>query len=316
MSKKVGAHIKCPSCGTETEFYLYRSLWIEDPENRKMVFEDRVNLFECPSCGRSERAKFPFLCTNTKEGFAVWYEPYHDEAIDKDVEGYRKTMGTNSFYATAPRIQDWDEFKKAIVEFEKSNDKIDAGIEISKESAAAFDGFLNDVVAKEIKNIEPTHEEKSSDPVGRFHTSQKKANKKATRWLRLPEWLRWVLCWPAIFLGSVITGLFAYYLASLFLYNNFITGEWAKVLHLSIRAVFSTYGFYFVLMLLVPRRPDIVLGVWCLILLLLSAFGGVGLRYDYLNGEEFWPVIASETLELIVLCIAMIVAFASARKQV
>jgi hypothetical protein len=120
MSKQVGAHIKCPSCGTETEFFLYRSLWIEAPENRKMVFEDRVNLFVCPSCGRSEQTKFPFLCTNTKLGFAVWYEPYHDEAIDRDIEDYKKNIGPNSFYATAPRVQDWQEFKNKIVEFEMS----------------------------------------------------------------------------------------------------------------------------------------------------------------------------------------------------
>ncbi len=149
MSKRVGAHIKCPSCGTETEFHLYRSLWIEDPENRKMVFEDRVNLFECPSCGRSERAQFPFLCTNTKLGFAVWYEPYHDEAIDQDVEEYKKHMGPNSFYATAPRIKDWEEFKKKIIEFENGESKGQRGVELSDEMAGAFTDFQDKVVAKE-----------------------------------------------------------------------------------------------------------------------------------------------------------------------
>jgi hypothetical protein len=160
MSKRVGAHIKCPSCGTETEFYLYRSLWIEDPENRKMVFEDRVNLFECPSCGRTERAQFPFLCTNKELGLAVWYEPYHDEAIDRDVEGYKQQMGPNSFYATAPRISDWEDFKKKIIEIENTCEDVDIGIEISDESAATIKGFM-DHISAEVKSTKSKPEEET-----------------------------------------------------------------------------------------------------------------------------------------------------------
>ncbi len=165
MSKKVGAHIKCPSCGTETEFHLYRSLWIEDPENRKMVFEDRVNLFECPSCGRSERAQFPFLCTNKELGLAVWYEPYRDAAIDKDVEGYKKQMGANSFYATAPRISDWEDFKRKIIEIENTCEGVDIGIEISDESATAFKGFI-DYISAEVKSTKSNPEEETKNVEG------------------------------------------------------------------------------------------------------------------------------------------------------
>jgi hypothetical protein len=97
---------------------LFRSLWIEDPENRSMIFEDRVNLFECKRCAHAELLPFAFIATNSPRAFAVWYEPSRDPAIDADVRGYR-AMGMKHL-AEAPRIAGWEDFKSTILSFERS----------------------------------------------------------------------------------------------------------------------------------------------------------------------------------------------------
>lgn len=118
MSKKIGVEIVCPDCQKMFETEVFRSLWIEVPENLKLVLEDKVNVVKCPHCNFETKLKIPLLCTNVKKRFAIWYEPYHDEAIDKDVEGYREMLGAANFYSDAPRISDWNSFKAKIVEFE------------------------------------------------------------------------------------------------------------------------------------------------------------------------------------------------------
>lgn len=99
---------------------LYRSIWIEDPENRKKIFDNDINVLDCPNCKDRTRIEFPFLATNVKRKFAVWYEPIPDPAIDADIQQYASHFGNDSFYAKAPRIRNWDAFKTKITELESS----------------------------------------------------------------------------------------------------------------------------------------------------------------------------------------------------
>src|SRR5690606_22591553 len=119
MSKKVHAKIVCPSCGLQFDFTLYRSIWGEYPENRELVMSDQINIATCPSCKIPSKLQYPFLYTNVKENFAIWWEPYFDNQIDKDSEVYKDMMGEGNYLATAPRIQDWDEFKQTIIKYEE-----------------------------------------------------------------------------------------------------------------------------------------------------------------------------------------------------
>jgi hypothetical protein len=148
MSKQVEASLKCPKCGTEHNTKLYRSLWIENPSNRSMVFDDRVNVFECSECKFSERLTFSLLCTNSEKGFAVWYEPVPDPDVDKDVADYKQHMGSTSYFARAPRIRDWEEFKGTIVDLEHS--LATPNVEVSEEMNAALGQFVGEI-AKEQK---------------------------------------------------------------------------------------------------------------------------------------------------------------------
>ncbi|MFY9329614.1 MAG: CpXC domain-containing protein [Georgfuchsia sp.] len=119
MSKKVAAEIMCPKCGEKFRVNLIRLLWAEFPENRKLISTDSINAVVCPNCETRTRLEFPFLCTNIKKGIAIWYEPYHDPAIDQDQKLYASKFGDNSFYANAPRVQDWEVFKVKLAEMER-----------------------------------------------------------------------------------------------------------------------------------------------------------------------------------------------------
>lgn len=120
MSKLIDVAVKCSTCGYKFEAQLYRSLWIEHEKYRDLVLDDHANLITCPSCKTSHRANFSLLCTNVKKQFAVWYEPTHDAQIDKDIALYSAQFGKNSFYATAPRIKNWNAFKEKLTELEKN----------------------------------------------------------------------------------------------------------------------------------------------------------------------------------------------------
>src|ERR1041385_4553550 len=119
MSKTFSIELSCPFCQSDFPATLYRTIWIEDSENRKLVFEDKINVVTCPNCGRESHVQSSLLATNVREHIAVWYEPYPDPQVEEDLRLYAKHMGADSFYATAPRIRDWAAFKEKIVELEQ-----------------------------------------------------------------------------------------------------------------------------------------------------------------------------------------------------
>jgi Zn ribbon nucleic-acid-binding protein len=114
VSKKVELELDCPRCQTAFKAALYRTIWVEFPENMDLIQKDQINLVQCPACGFSEMPPFPFLATNVKKKIAIWYEPIPDKNIASDIESYRRHHGEDSFYAKAPRIKDWVEFKSRL----------------------------------------------------------------------------------------------------------------------------------------------------------------------------------------------------------
>lgn len=118
MSKRVESTLICPKCNHKFDYTLYRSIWGEYPENRELVMSDKINVANCPSCSFATKIQFPFIYTNAKQHFAVWWEPQYDSQIDKDSVGYAKLLGDDNYLARAPRIKDWSEFKNTILKFE------------------------------------------------------------------------------------------------------------------------------------------------------------------------------------------------------
>lgn len=121
MSKQLPARIRCPDCAHQFDTTVYRSIWIEYPENRKLIFDDRINVVTCPACDSDLRLPAPLLCANVTKQFAVWYEPYPDADVEKDVQLYAQHHGPRGFYAMAPRIREWTAFKEKIVELEEQS---------------------------------------------------------------------------------------------------------------------------------------------------------------------------------------------------
>lgn len=148
MSKKIEAAIGCPSCGNEFDVELYRTIWIEEPRNRELIFSDKINRFDCPTCKYHINTEFAFLCTNVRRKIAVWYEPEPDPQVEKDVAMYRAHMGRNSFYAQAPRVRDWEEFKAKIVELEANPAGGGAAPTLSPSMMGAMAGFVRSLRGK------------------------------------------------------------------------------------------------------------------------------------------------------------------------
>jgi Zn ribbon nucleic-acid-binding protein len=117
MSKKITAKAICPTCRRHNPVTLYRTIWIENPGLRDLVFTDQVNMVRCPGCGHTERAPIGLLATNSGAGIAVWYEPSPDPQIDADAQLYRSMPGMR-FLADAPRMRTWVEFKAKILQLE------------------------------------------------------------------------------------------------------------------------------------------------------------------------------------------------------
>ncbi len=112
---------------------------------------DKINVATCDVCGTVTKLEYPFIYTNTKLHFAVWWEPEYDSQIDSDAQGYSQMLGQGNYLATAPRIMNWNEFKNTIIKFENGELKGNART-ISTEMQDHMKGF--------IKNIESQNKKK------------------------------------------------------------------------------------------------------------------------------------------------------------
>jgi hypothetical protein len=135
---------------------LYRSIWIDDSKNRQLIFDDLINAVKCPHCKVTTKLDFPFLCVDIKKEFALWFEPFHDPEIDKDIAQYTTHMGKNSFYAKAQRISNWQEFKEKIFELE-GFDKNDSSLKLSNDLKKSFDMYLGDIKEKNKESKYPKY---------------------------------------------------------------------------------------------------------------------------------------------------------------
>lgn len=114
MSKRVKIDIVCPHCAKHYTDDFFRTYWGEDEGMRKNIMDDNVNIASCPYCGHSFHLPLAMMYVDVHVKFAVWWEPNYDAGIDSDANAYAQMFGEKSFYATAPRIADWEEFKRTI----------------------------------------------------------------------------------------------------------------------------------------------------------------------------------------------------------
>ena len=117
MSKQVRIDIECPNCHNQYSDNFFRTIWGENEAFRRMVMNNEVNIAKCPHCGHQFHLPLAMMYVDVEKGFAVWWEPNHDPGVDSDAAAYAQMFGANSYYAQAPRIKGWEEFKCVINEF-------------------------------------------------------------------------------------------------------------------------------------------------------------------------------------------------------
>jgi len=118
MSKRIDVTRKC-WCGKDYTVSLYRSLWVEYPENLQMIMDEKVNVFHFACCDTELIDESPFMVTNVQKSYALWFDPYHDELVDKEIATYVLMFGPRNFYTEAPRISDYQEFKATVMKYER-----------------------------------------------------------------------------------------------------------------------------------------------------------------------------------------------------
>lgn len=109
--------LSCSSCGHSFEATLYRTIWGEHDENRKLVLNDLINVVECPSCHIITKVEYALFYNDTNVFCGVWWEPHPEPKIDQSAAGWVQMWGADNYMAQAPRIKDWDEFKETILNF-------------------------------------------------------------------------------------------------------------------------------------------------------------------------------------------------------
>ena len=116
MSKIIDLQIQCPDCGQQYQAKAFRTLWGDGctADDFTSRLTENTNMVTCPHCGRSFRLPLGLMYVDVKAGFAVWYEPQFDSNIDDEARQYAAMFGADSYYAKAPRIKDWEEFKRTI----------------------------------------------------------------------------------------------------------------------------------------------------------------------------------------------------------
>lgn len=156
MSQRIEASITCPNCGHIFPFSLYRSIWGEDEQNKELVLSDRINVAACPSCLSKTKIEYPFLYVDVRKQFAVWWEPEYDPQIDKDSMAYAKMFGEGNYYQKAPRVKNWDEFKKVVKQYYSEELKANP-IKLSQNQMDEFSGRLSNM----IKDLEKKNKKNS-----------------------------------------------------------------------------------------------------------------------------------------------------------
>jgi hypothetical protein len=122
MSQRIQITFTCPYCDTKAETEIFRTIWGEKPQNRELVFTDKINRLTCVRCGRTSFAASSLMYTNAELHFAVWYEPEYDPQIDAEMikyaEIYKQKGPAYSYLQAPPRVRDWEEFKAMIRRYE------------------------------------------------------------------------------------------------------------------------------------------------------------------------------------------------------
>ena len=122
MTREIQVDVTCPACLFKDVVPVYTSVNVSmDPDLRDMIFEDELNRFSCPNCGKSIVLPVNLMYHDMDLKFAVWFSP-QGEMSEEDRAVFDKVaqaMGIGDYLSKAPSTYTWEDFKSKILEFEK-----------------------------------------------------------------------------------------------------------------------------------------------------------------------------------------------------
>ncbi len=75
--------VTCPQCNKEQNVIIHSTLNVTlDPGLREDLFNGRINIFECSSCGYHAMIGTPLLYHDMEHNFAIQYYP--EESLDEE----------------------------------------------------------------------------------------------------------------------------------------------------------------------------------------------------------------------------------------
>lgn len=92
MTEKVMRKIRCPKCGSESDFEIYNSINTGvDPELKEKVMDGSVFLFKCPECGHEGYIVYPCLYQQTEDSLMIYLVKESD--VEEAREAFEKGAG-------------------------------------------------------------------------------------------------------------------------------------------------------------------------------------------------------------------------------
>lgn len=108
---------------------------------------------------------------------------------------------------------------------------------------------------------------------------------KWEKWEKLPEWSRWILCWPLILVCTLLMGVVINLIASHILLDSILPDPLVKVVAPALVTFFAGPVFFFFIHLLVPRKPTWVTGLFVFFYTTLGIFAAIRLCVEILSGQ-------------------------------
>lgn len=123
MSREIEVDVTCPACLFKGIVPVYTSVNVTmDPNLRDMIFDDELNRFTCPNCGKSVVLPVNLMYHDMDLKFAVWFSPQGEMPEEEKVvfDKVARSMGIGDYLSKAPSTYTWEDFKSKILEFENS----------------------------------------------------------------------------------------------------------------------------------------------------------------------------------------------------
>jgi len=111
------------------------------------------------------------------------------------------------------------------------------------------------------------------------------------KWNSLPEWLRWILCWPVIVVIGLVMSLVSMFLASSLLNESWLPNSVEYILLPAICTFIAGPILFALIHEFVPRKPNLFTGFVVCISTVLGILSLVRWYFEVVYGFEWNPLL-------------------------